>query len=97
MAPAMNRPPIVNGTSSQNAPDFSSIALRSLRDCAARRDDPVNAAATVGPFKPIYAHFGYDELNYTYMQNGRKLVGELAAMSEAPVYIRTHFMLTRAD
>jgi xylan 1,4-beta-xylosidase len=38
-----------------------------------------------------------NELNYTYMQNGRKLVGELAAMSEAPVYIRTHFMLTRAD
>ena len=41
----------------------------------------VDAAATVGPFKPIYAYFGYDEPNYTYTQNGRKLVGELAAMS----------------
>jgi len=57
----------------------------------------VNAARTVGPFKPIYAFFGYDEPNYTYMKNGRKLVGELAAMSGAPVYIRTHFMLATGD
>ena len=57
----------------------------------------VNAARTVGPFKPIYAYFGYDEPNYTYMKNGRKLVGELAAMSGVPVYIRTHFMLATGD
>ena len=57
----------------------------------------VNAAATVGPFKPIYAYFGYDELNYTYTKNGRKLVGELATMSAVPVYIRTHFMLATGD
>jgi len=57
----------------------------------------VDAAATLGPFKPIYAYFGYDEPNYTYAPNGRKLVGELAAMSGAPVYIRTHFMLATGD
>lgn len=57
----------------------------------------VNAGGTIGPFKPIYAFFGYDEPNYTYMKNGRKLVGELAAMSAAPVYIRTHFMLATGD
>jgi len=57
----------------------------------------VNAAGMVGPFKPIHAFFGYDEPNYTYMKNGRKLVGELAAMSAAPVYIRTHFMLATGD
>ena len=57
----------------------------------------VDAAATLGPFKPIYAYFGYDEPNYTYTQNGRKLVRELAAMSAAPVYIRTHFMLATGD
>ncbi|HUE05127.1 MAG TPA: hypothetical protein VMR62_36605 [Bryobacteraceae bacterium] len=57
----------------------------------------VHAAETVGPFKPIYAYFGYDEANYTYMQNGRKLVDELAAMSGGPVYIRTHFMLATGD
>ena len=38
----------------------------------------VDAASTLGPFKPIYAYFGYDEPNYTYMPNGRKLIGELA-------------------
>jgi xylan 1,4-beta-xylosidase len=57
----------------------------------------VNAAATVGPFKPIYAYFGYDEPNYTYTRNGRKLLGELAAISASPVYIRTHFMLATGD
>jgi xylan 1,4-beta-xylosidase len=57
----------------------------------------VNAAETVGAFKPIYAYFGYDEPNYTYTRNGRKLVGELAGMSLGPVYIRTHFMLATGD
>jgi xylan 1,4-beta-xylosidase len=57
----------------------------------------VKASETIGPFKPIYAYFGYDEPNYTYTKNGRKLVGELAAMSATPVYIRTHFMLATGD
>jgi xylan 1,4-beta-xylosidase len=57
----------------------------------------VNAAETIGPFKPIYGYFGYDEPNYTYTKNGRKLVGELAALSGVPVYIRTHFMLATGD
>ena len=57
----------------------------------------VNAAETVGPFQPIYAYFGYDEPNFTYMKNGRKLIGELAALSSVPVYIRTHFMLATGD
>jgi xylan 1,4-beta-xylosidase len=57
----------------------------------------VDAAQTVGPFKPIYAYFGYDEPNYTYTKNGRKLVGELASLSREQVYIRTHFMLATGD
>jgi xylan 1,4-beta-xylosidase len=57
----------------------------------------VNAGETAGPFKPIYGYFGYDEPNYTYAPNGRKLVGELAALSSVPVYIRTHFMLATGD
>jgi len=57
----------------------------------------VNADETVGPYKPVYAYFGYDEPNYTYTKNGRKLVSELAALSGAPVYIRTHFMLATGD
>ena len=57
----------------------------------------VNAAETVGAFHPIYAYFGNDEPNYAYLENGRKLVAELGALSPAPVYIRTHFMLATGD
>ena len=58
----------------------------------------VDGAAPIGPFKPIYGYFGYDEPNYTYTANGKKLVNELAAVSgAAPVYIRTHFMLATGD
>src|ERR1700693_1118131 len=57
----------------------------------------VNAAETAGPWKPITGYFGYDEPNYTYMKNGRKLVGELAALSARPVYIRPPFLLATGD
>jgi xylan 1,4-beta-xylosidase len=57
----------------------------------------VNAAQKTEPFKPIYAYFGYDEPNYTYTNNGSKLIGELAALTDAPVYVRTHFLLVTGD
>ena len=57
----------------------------------------VNAAEGYGAFKPAWAYFGYDEPNYTYMENGRKLVSELAALSYVPVYIRAHHMLCTGD
>ena len=57
----------------------------------------MNAAQRLAPFRPIYAYFGYDEPNYTYTKNGRKLIGELAALAEARVNIRTHFLLATGD
>jgi xylan 1,4-beta-xylosidase len=57
----------------------------------------VNAAETVGPYKPITGFFGYDEPNFTYSNYGRKLIGELASVGSSPVYIRTHFMLATGD
>jgi xylan 1,4-beta-xylosidase len=57
----------------------------------------VDAAAPLGPFKPIWRFFGYDEPNYTYSPNGRKLISELSAMSPVPVFIRTHNLLTSGD
>src|SRR6202142_1913155 len=57
----------------------------------------VDASAPIGPSKPIWAWFGYDEPNYTYAKNGRKLIGELAALSPVPVHIRTHNLLTSGD
>jgi xylan 1,4-beta-xylosidase len=50
-----------------------------------------------GPLKPMWAWFGYDEPNYTYMKDGRKLLSELAALSPVPVYVRAHNLMTSGD
>ncbi len=57
----------------------------------------VDARAGVGPMTPMWAFFGYDEPNYTYMKDGEKLLSELAALSPVPVYVRTHNLLTSGD
>src|SRR5215469_14490980 len=57
----------------------------------------VDAGKKVAEFKPIYAYFGYDEANYTYTPNGKRLIGELAALTDARVQIRTHFLLATGD
>src|ERR1044071_2781264 len=60
-------------------------------------DLSVDAGHSLGAFPPIYRFFGYDEPHYTYAPNGRTLIGELAALSPAPVYLRTHFLLATGD
>ena len=50
-----------------------------------------------GPLAPIWASFGYDEPNVTTTADGTKLLGELSALSPAPVYIRTHNLLNSGD
>ncbi len=57
----------------------------------------VDLAKRVGPYEPIYRWFGFDEANYATAANGRKLLGELHAMSPVPVYIRSHHLLTSGD
>src|SRR5207244_3101275 len=57
----------------------------------------VKADQEEGLSKPIWNSFGYDEPNYTYSPNGKKLLGELAALSPLPVYIRTHNLFTSGD
>ena len=57
----------------------------------------VNTKETVGEMLPIYAYFGYDEPNYTYYENGKKLLGEIADLSPVPVYVRTHNLLTTKE
>ena len=46
---------------------------------------------------PVWNYFGYDEPNYTYAPNGRKLLGELAHLSRQPVYVRVHNLFTTGD
>jgi xylan 1,4-beta-xylosidase len=57
----------------------------------------VDTAAALGPMAPIWAWFGYDEPNYTYTPNGRKLLSALADASPVPVFVRTHNLLTTGD
>jgi len=51
----------------------------------------------IGPMQPAWAWFGYDEPNYTYMKDGKKLLTEIAALSPVPVYVRAHNLLTTGD
>ncbi len=51
----------------------------------------------VGDMYPMWSWFGYDEPNYTYMKDGKKLLTELAALSPTPVYVRAHSLLVSGD
>ena len=57
----------------------------------------VDLNKVVGPYKPIYSWFGYDEANYTTMRHGTELLKELHDLSPVPVYIRAHHLLTSGD
>lgn len=57
----------------------------------------VDLAVDKGPLRPIWAWFGYDEPNYTYMKDGKKLLSELAALSKVPVNVRVHSLLVTGD
>jgi xylan 1,4-beta-xylosidase len=57
----------------------------------------VDLKKEIGRLDPVWAWFGYDEPNYTYMKDGKKLLSELSALSPVPVYVRTHNLLTTGD
>jgi xylan 1,4-beta-xylosidase len=50
-----------------------------------------------GELRPVWNYFGYDEPNYTYAPNGKKLIREIGALSPIPAYIRVHNLLTSGD
>jgi xylan 1,4-beta-xylosidase len=57
----------------------------------------VDGGSDLGPLKPVWSYFGYDEPNYTYTPRGRELISELVELSPTPVYLRTHNLLTTGD
>ena len=57
----------------------------------------VDAAKTVGDLTPIWRFFGYDEANFTYMKDGKKLLSELGRLGGPQVFIRCHHLLTSGD
>jgi xylan 1,4-beta-xylosidase len=50
-----------------------------------------------GQLPPVWPYFGYDEPNYTYAPNGKKLLRELAVLNSAQVTVRMHNLLTSGD
>jgi len=80
---------------------ISSFLLLPISSLAQNAAEPavisIDLNNTVGPLKPIWAWFGYDEPNYTYMKDGRKLLSELSALSPTPVYVRAHSLLCTGD
>jgi xylan 1,4-beta-xylosidase len=86
------------------------VALKAVAGQSAFKDDwsaqtqsavpvsiQVHAAQPAGPYTPIWNYFGADEPNYLYAPNGRKLLGELAALSPVPVYFRPHNLSTTGN
>ncbi len=69
--------------------------------CSAHAQTPatinVDLKQTIAPMKPIWAWFGYDEPNYTYMKDGKKLLSEISKLSPVPVHVRTHSLMSSGD
>jgi xylan 1,4-beta-xylosidase len=57
----------------------------------------VQADRGEGELSPVWNYFGYDEPNYSEATNGAELLGELAALSSGPTYIRVYNLLTSGD
>ena len=49
------------------------------------------------PLRRIWRYVGYDEPNYTYTSSGRTLLAKLGTMSDAPYWVRCHFLLCSGD
>lgn len=77
------------------------IVLAVSTACFAQSLSPVSIqvdlAKNEGPLRPIWAWFGYDEPNYTYMKDGKKLLTEIAKLSRVPVFVRAHSLLVTGD
>lgn len=79
---------------------FATLLFLLTQLCLAQQDSViinVNTNSSKGPMKPIWAWFGYDEPNYTYMKDGKKLLTEIAKLSKVPVYVRVHSLLVTGD
>lgn len=57
----------------------------------------VHADRPAGELRPIWNYFGYDEAGTTLTPEGRHLLGELNKLSDEPIRIRVHHLLTSGD
>lgn len=60
----------------------------------------IDASKSTGPLNPIWRWCGYDEPNYTYANNGKKLVTQFTGDKDSPfgpAYFRAHNLLVTGD
>jgi len=76
---------------------FLSLSVFTFTANAQSANIEINFEKNIAPMKPIWAWFGYDEPNYTYMKDGQKLLTEISKLSPVPVYVRAHNLLTSGD
>ena len=57
----------------------------------------VDAAGAGTPLEPVWAFYGYDEVNYTTSADGEALLRTLVAAHRTPVHVRTHFLFNTGD
>jgi xylan 1,4-beta-xylosidase len=57
----------------------------------------IDATKTRGDLTPLWRFFGYDEANYTYMKDGKKLLSDLGQLGGPQVFVRCHHLLTSGD
>jgi len=76
---------------------FSVLIFSNFKTIAQHVQINVDLNRETTEMKPIWAWFGYDEPNYTYMKDGKKLLSEIAELSPYPVYVRTHSLMVSGD
>ena len=52
----------------------------------------IDASASLGDLTPIWASLGYDEINYTYRPDGKRLLRTIGEFSPRPFHVRPHYM-----
>ena len=57
----------------------------------------IDLSRSISAFEPVTNWFGFDESNYASMPYGQQLLRELHDLSPAPVYIRSHHLLTTGN
>jgi xylan 1,4-beta-xylosidase len=86
---------VSSGVPAQDAPRRGGLEARSSEESPVLIR--VDAGVREAEWRPVWSYFGYDEPNYTYVSNGKKLLRELHDLSPAPVYVRVHNLLTSGD
>ena len=59
---------------------------------ANRANVRVDAGSWLGELAHNWTYIGYDEINYTYVPEGRELLRKFGALQEQPYYVRAHHL-----